>query len=88
MDHEILSRAMAIQNDLTAHRRWLHCNAETGFELHSTAAYVRRELEKLGFTVSSCGRCGLTAALEQPGKTFLLRADMDALPIREETGLD
>ena len=88
MDHEILNRAMAIQNDLTAHRRWLHCNAETGFELQSTTAYIRRELEKMGYSVNNCGRCGLTASLGKPGKTFLLRADMDALPIREETGLD
>ena len=41
----------------------------------------------MGYAPRDCGRCGLIADIGR-GKTFLLRADMDALPIREETGLD
>ena len=87
MDHEILRQAKSLQPQLVKHRRWLHSNAETGFDLTATQEFVRRELEQLGCQVSGCGKCGLTASLGRAGKTVLLRADMDALPIREETGL-
>ena len=84
----IMKEAALLQEPLTQHRRWLHRNAEVGFGLTKTKAYVRRELEALGLRVTDCGKAGLTALLGQGEKTILLRADMDALPIPEETGLD
>ncbi|MDD6876434.1 MAG: M20/M25/M40 family metallo-hydrolase, partial [Clostridiaceae bacterium] len=71
-------------------RRALHRIPEVGFDLVQTTAYVEAELAKLGIRAERvAGGAGLTADIEgnAPGKTAALRADMDALPIREETGL-
>ena len=84
----LLAEAKALQNEITQHRRWLHAHAETVFSLQETKAYVKNELEKMGYTVAECGKAGLTTTVGKPGgKVILLRADMDALPITEETGL-
>lgn len=84
----LLTEAKALQDEITQHRRWLHAHAETGFSLRETKAYVKNELEKMGYSVLECGKAGLTATVGRDGgKTILLRADMDALPITEETGL-
>lgn len=88
MDHRILEEAKKLEPELIAHRRWLHSHAETGFDLENTRDYVRRALEDMGYQVKDCGKCGLVTAIGTGRKTFLLRADMDALPIREETGLE
>ncbi|MEA4824974.1 MAG: M20 family metallopeptidase [Clostridiaceae bacterium] len=81
---------MALSQKIIAWRRALHQIPEVGFDLTQTTAYVQAELEKLGLAVTRvCNGSGLTALIEgdTPGKTVALRADMDALPIREETGL-
>lgn len=82
----MIQEAQKLMNELTAHRQWLHTHAETGFDLPRTRDYVFRQLEELGYTPRHCGKCGIIADLH-PGSrpTILLRADMDALPIREET---
>ena len=86
---QVLAQAAALQEELRSHRRWLHSHAETGFDLTETTAYVRSALEKMGYAVDSCGRAGLVATLGKPGgKTILLRADMDGLPIREEADVE
>ena len=85
---KIVEEANQLHDQIITHRRWLHAHAEVGFDLQETSAYVRSELEKIGYDVESCGTCGLAALAGKPGgKVFLLRADMDALPIREESGL-
>jgi len=85
---KIVEEANQLHDQIITHRRWLHAHAEIGFDLQETSAYVRSELEKIGYEVESCGTCGLAALAGKPGgKVFLLRADMDALPIREESGL-
>ena len=82
---EILSRSRELCQEMTEHRRFLHAHAETGFDLKQTLPYVRNVLENMGYSVSDCGKAGLTATVGKPGgKVLLLRADMDALPIREE----
>ena len=82
---QILQEASALQQELLAHRRYLHSHAETGFELNTTLPYVAEELKKMGYAVTRCGKAGLTAAVgKSGGKVILLRADMDALPIAEE----
>ena len=83
----IKTEAAALHEELLSHRRWLHSHAETGFELHQTKEYVRQVLADMGITATDCGKAGLTALLGDPntGKTILLRADMDALPMEEET---
>lgn len=86
---QVLQEALSIQNEIQAHRRWLHTHAETGFDLNATKPYVKSALEQLGYAVQDCGRAGLVTTVgKQNGKVILLRADMDALPIREESGLE
>lgn len=76
-----------IQEELTGIRRELHQIPELGGELPKTKAYVKRKLEELGipFTENESDG-GLIGTIRggRPGKTIALRADMDALPIREE----
>lgn len=71
-------------------RHHLHANPETGFYLTHTKEFVKEELKKMGYTPADCGKSGLTALVggKNPGKVILLRADMDALPIKEETNLN
>lgn len=85
----MLNEAKKLTDELTAHRRWLHAHGETGFNLSKTGTYVHEELTKMGYTPKWCGRWGIVADLKGgDGPTILLRADMDALPIQEETGLE
>lgn len=72
-------------------RRDLHRHPELGFQELRTAGIVARELNQLGLEVTTgVGRTGVVALLEgaHPGPTIMLRFDMDALPIQEETGAD
>ena len=88
---QFLEEAKALHNTLVTHRRYLHQNAEIGFDLPRTLSYVQTQLEKLGYNVESCGKAALLARLNNSntpsGKQFLLRADMDALPIPEKNRL-
>lgn len=72
-------------------RRDFHQHPEIGFQEVRTAGIVARELNALGLEViKGVGKTGVVAVLEgkQPGPTALLRFDMDALPIQEETGAE
>lgn len=84
----ILTDAKALHEEMVRHRRWLHSHAEAGFDLKQTKEYVRRELTQMGYCPTDCGKAGLVALAggKNPGKVFLLRADMDALPMTEESG--
>ena len=84
----IIQQADALYEELVSHRRRLHACAETGFDLQHTRDYVREQLAKMGYSPREFGRCGIVADIGIGKKTILLRADMDALPIREETGLN
>lgn len=73
--------------EMTATRRDLHAHPETAFEEVRTASLVAARLREIGLEPrTGVGRTGVTALLEggRPGRTVLLRADMDALPIQEE----
>lgn len=87
---EILLQANALQDRLQTIRRNLHAHPEIGFELHETKELVRKELECMGYEPKDCGKCGLVALAGgyKEGKTILLRADMDALPIQEEAEVE
>lgn len=86
----LLCEAAEMKEALTEKRKYLHAHAETGFALENTLAYVKSELLDMGYTPKSCGRAGITvlAGGKKPGRVFLLRADMDALPIREQSGVE
>jgi amidohydrolase len=88
---ELLDAARAIQPDVVAIRRRIHRQPEVGLDLPTTQDVVLEELAKLGIE----GRTGqalssVVAVIEGglPGPTILLRGDMDALPLHEDTGLD
>lgn len=83
---KILTEASQYKSQLQSARRHIHANPGTGFDIADTLSYVKQELESMGYTPQPCGKAGLTALAggKTPGKVFLLRADMDGLPIREE----
>ncbi|MDL2288791.1 M20 family metallopeptidase [Oscillospiraceae bacterium OttesenSCG-928-F05] len=84
----VRQEADALMDVMRTYRRYLHSHAEVGLALPETAAYVTTELTAMGITPSRVGDCGVTALIGGgEGKTVLLRADMDALPIEEATGL-
>lgn len=86
--NKLLERAKELQPELVENRRWLHSHAEVGFELTETCAFVEEKLRELGYEPRHMSKAGVVATLGKPGgKTILLRADMDALPMREESGL-
>ena len=86
----LLSEAKEMQLLLTKHRRYLHSHPELGFYLSQTKEYVKKELISIGYEPVECGKCGLIvlAGNKKSGKTFLIRADMDALPISEQAEVD
>lgn len=79
-----------IHDDLIRIRRHIHANPELQFDVHQTAALVVDELHKYGVdqVVPGVGRTGVVGVIKgnRPGMVIGLRADMDALPIHEETG--
>lgn len=79
-------RALELREETVSHRRWLHTNAETGLQMPKAQAYIMEQLAAYGLDARKCGH-GVTAQLGRGGgKTLLLRADMDALPMAEESG--
>ena len=80
-------RALELKEETIAHRRFFHVNAEVGLNMPKGQAYVLEELAKLGIEAKPCGH-GVTATVGKGGKCLLLRADMDALPMGEESGLE
>lgn len=88
---DILERAQRLFPFTQAMRRDLHCHPELAFQEVRTAGIVARELSQLGLEVATgIAETGVVALLEgsQPGPVALVRFDMDALPIREETGAE
>jgi amidohydrolase len=79
-----------IEPDLIEIRRDIHAHPELGFEEVRTAGLVSRELTRLGIPhQTGIGKTGIVGLIEggRPGKVLAIRADMDALPIEERTGL-
>lgn len=85
--NNILQEAAAYQEQLVQTRRYLHSHPETGFDLKNTTEYVRKELIAMGYEPVMCGKSGIIALAgkKKSGKVFLIRGDMDALPIKEES---
>lgn len=78
-------RALQLQQETVENRRWLHRNAEVGLDLPGTRGFVMEKLKAYGLEPKECGY-GVTATVGSGGKCILLRADMDALPMTEESG--
>src|SRR5438034_8590306 len=87
----LLRDAQELQPEVVHLRRAVHRHPELGLHLPRTQAAVVQALEGLGLSIRTGERLtSVVAALEgaRPGLSILLRADMDALPVQEETGLE
>jgi amidohydrolase len=85
-----VAQAASIRDELVARRRDFHQHPETAFKEFRTAGIVANVLTEMGLEVSTgVGQTGVVAVLEgaQDGPTVLIRCDMDALPVTEQTGL-
>lgn len=84
---DLLKEADSYQEQLINTRRFLHQHPGTGFDIKETYDYVSKELTTMGYTPQKCGKAGIiaTAGGKKKGKVFLIRGDMDALPIKEES---
>ena len=87
---EPLVLAKEIQDEIITWRRRLHRMPELGLFLPQTSAYIKARLDEWGIEYTTYDdNDGIVVLLGKPGKKVLaLRADIDALPIKEETGLD
>lgn len=82
------AKALEMKEEILKNRRTLHGFAETGFDLEKTLALVERELKSYGLSPERVGKAGISCLIGAgEGPVLLLRADMDALPMAEETGL-
>src|SRR5258705_10842514 len=89
----ILNRVAAMQDEIAAWRRDLHAHPEVGYDVYRTAQFVAEKLTAFGCdqVVPGIGRTGVVGVIRGrkagSGRAIGLRADMDALPIAEITGL-
>lgn len=92
MIKDIQALAGALEPEVIRFRRELHQIPEIGYELPKTAAYVEKKLREFGIEDIRTGICGYGIVADiagnPAGKTIALRADMDALPVLEETGCE
>ncbi|MFP5020958.1 M20 metallopeptidase family protein [Pseudonocardia phyllosphaerae] len=88
---DLLGAARALQPRTVALRRALHRRPELGLELPATRDAVLRALDGLPLTIRTGTGCDSVVAVldgARPGPTVLLRGDMDALPLSEDSGLE
>lgn len=88
--NKYLERANQLIPELVENRRHFHRHPEVRNELFETVKYVKAQLEDMGYQVQEICQCGLVvlAGGKKPGKCILIRGDMDALPMPEDTGLE
>jgi len=81
--------AQEVHGEVIKWRRDLHQIPEIGFALDQTSGYIQEHLDEIGITYRLAAKTGIVGLIEgdKPGPTLALRADMDALPIAEATGL-
>lgn len=87
---QLQSEAKELRETIISNRRYLHTHPGTGFDLKDTVDFVKKELQNMGYEPRECGKAGLVAIAggKKPGKVFMIRGDMDALPIKEEADVD
>ena len=90
----VKNRFAELQKEISEWRHDIHQHPEILFETHRTSALVKDKLKEFGCdeVIEGIGKTGVVGVINgqtnQSGKVIGLRADMDALPINEETGLD
>lgn len=87
----IVNISVEDRKELISNRRWLHKHPELKFQEKESAKFVAEKLNSFGYQVqtniATTGVVGLIKS-DRPGPTIMLRADMDALPVREENQVD
>ncbi len=88
----VLNRAVETQAEIAAWRHYLHQNPELLYDVHETARFVEEKLKSFGCDLveTGVGRSGVVAVIKGrhgDGPAIGLRADMDALPITETSGV-
>lgn len=83
--NRFLVEANEMKETIISNRRYIHQNAEVGFKLPKTIAYVSQKLKDIGYEPKTLGG-GLTCTVGTGSPVLLLRADMDALPQLEMSG--
>ncbi len=86
---EIRQKVKAIENEVIQLRRDFHRHPEMGFKEFRTSGIIKAYLARLGLDeIKECSGTGVIGILKggRPGKTIMLRADIDALPLTEESG--
>lgn len=91
MTIKILEKAIALKEYATNARRYFHENPELSLKEYNTTAFIKKELESMGIEILplslETGVVGVIRGTKQGGNTVTaLRADIDALPIHEQTG--
>lgn len=87
-NESIIQQAQTLAEYITKHRRHLHQFPEIGMEVSQTYQYLHNELTALGYQPQTIIENGIIAEIGSGSKTLLLRADMDALPIKESASID
>lgn len=87
IEQTFLARAREIEQKIIQHRRTLHENPELSFEEYETSKYIRNALKELNIDFQVMADTGVVATVGKGSRCVALRADIDALPISEETGL-
>jgi len=81
----------SVLDDVIDLRRYFHKHPEVSFSEHETTRYLTNRLQEMGLDIKTAGtQTGAVAILDtgRPGKTVMLRADIDALPIHEQSGVE
>lgn len=89
---KVTEKTKQLYPQVVAYRRHLHQNPELSFAEYQTSAYIKSQLQLMGIDFEEVLTTGIVAWVEgkagQSTKTMVLRADIDALPIKEENKLD
>lgn len=87
---DFIMEAQSFQEELVEIRRYLHQNPELGMDTPITSSFIKTKLEEMGYAPEYCAGTGVLSLVggKKGGKVILLRADLDALPITEETDVE
>ncbi|MEO6583800.1 MAG: amidohydrolase, partial [Ferruginibacter sp.] len=91
MIQKIKKLAAAYAEEFVAVRHHLHANPELSFQEHKTSAFIQAQLQKLNISfkiIAGTGVVGLIEGRQPASRVVALRADMDALPIKEENDVN
>ena len=83
---DFYKRAQELKDELVQNRRTIHQFGGLGFDIPDTVKFVKEKLASYGYEPQEICQSGITCTAGSGGKCILLRADMDALPLNEESG--